>query len=89
MHLSLLSLLPFLPWPVVHSGQIPVVDGVIGGVPGPNSNFEELLAIPQVADVVTTPGKLRVVENSGICGVYCCLYFPECRLNLDISVVAI
>ena len=89
MRLSLLSLLPFLPWTVVHSGQIPVVDGVIGGVPGPDSNFVELLAIPQVADVVTTPGKLRVVENSGICGLYYCLYFPECGLTFVISAVVI
>ncbi|KJA15644.1 hypothetical protein HYPSUDRAFT_48173 [Hypholoma sublateritium FD-334 SS-4] len=67
MRLTLISFLSLLPWPVVYSGQIPVVDGVIGGVPGPDSNFVELLAVPQVVDVVTTPGKLRVVENSGIC----------------------
>ena len=82
MRVILISLLPFLTWPVVHAGQIPVVDGVIGGVPSPTSKFAELLAIPQVANVVTTPGKLRVVENSGICGW--CIYTHLCRRRAEL-----
>ncbi|KAF8887450.1 serine carboxypeptidase [Gymnopilus junonius] len=59
--LALLSL-PF----GVFGGQIPVVDGVIGGVPSDSSDFVEAVRVP-ISNVVTTPGKLRVVENSGIC----------------------
>jgi len=68
---SLTSLLPLLlPLPVVFGGQIPVVDGVIGGVPSANSvNFLlETQSSTNAQAVTTTPGKLRVVENSGICG---------------------
>ncbi|KAF9258401.1 serine carboxypeptidase [Marasmius fiardii PR-910] len=58
LHLSLLAL-PFS----VLGGQIPVVDGVIGGVPSTNSPVE-----PQpLTAAATTPGALRVVENSGVC----------------------
>ncbi|RDB15219.1 Carboxypeptidase S1 [Hypsizygus marmoreus] len=51
-------------------GQIPVIDGVIGGV------SKAVVSVkPQDFSVAaTTPGKLRVIENSGICettpGVY-------------------
>ncbi|KAF8955857.1 Alpha/Beta hydrolase protein [Flammula alnicola] len=72
MRFALVSLLPFVPWPGVLGGQIPIIDGVIGGVPGPS--ISAFIEIPQVQNVTTTPGKLRVVENSGICettpGVY-------------------
>ncbi|KAF8591652.1 serine carboxypeptidase [Ramaria rubella] len=54
------------------AGQIPIVDGIIGGVPKtkPAPNTMQRLA----PNVTTTPGHLRVTENSGICettpGVY-------------------
>lgn len=59
---------------LINGGQIPVVDGVIGGVPsGPPgaSNFKNLAT----GDALTppTPGKLRVVEKSGVCGGSFCL----------------
>lgn len=57
--------------------QIPVINGVVGDVPTEDnwstahSDFE---VKPAVTPAATTPGKLRVVENSGICettpGVY-------------------
>ncbi len=47
------SLLSFLPSLVYAEGQVPVVDGVTGGL-GPAMN--------------TTPGKLRFKENTGFCG---------------------
>jgi len=57
--------------PRVFAGQIPVVDGVIGGV-SVNPRYSELDAV--IVPAATTPGKLRVVENSGVCettpGVY-------------------
>jgi hypothetical protein len=53
----------------VLAGQIPVVNGVIGGVPSStkrgmldNGGHDASVASP------VTPGKLRVVENSGVCG---------------------
>ncbi|KAF9558963.1 serine carboxypeptidase [Agrocybe pediades] len=56
-------------------GQIPIVDGVIGGVPSADSSsFFVDAPISKLSSVTTTPGKLRVVENSGVCettpGVY-------------------
>lgn len=56
---------------LANARQIPVVDGVIGGVRTESRPFNvDAAAIP----AATTPGKLRVVENSGICettpGVY-------------------
>lgn len=52
----------------VIGGQVPVVDGVLGGV----SNAPNKLIEPQLLKIAaTTPGKLRVVENSGICGNIC------------------
>ncbi|KAF7308337.1 Carboxypeptidase [Mycena chlorophos] len=51
-------------------GQFPVIDGVIGGIRNNTRVQEEAV----LASKKTTPGKLRVVENSGICettkGVY-------------------
>ncbi|KAJ7776963.1 alpha/beta-hydrolase [Mycena maculata] len=45
-------------------GQIPVRDGVIGGVGKTEPSTVKVELLPHV---VTTPGALRVVENSGIC----------------------
>ena len=48
--------------------QIPVVDGVIGGVPTTTRDpFSEEAVQPQVSGTPVA-GKLRVVENSGVCG---------------------
>ncbi|KAF7309959.1 Carboxypeptidase [Mycena indigotica] len=64
----------FVALPVVlagqRKGQFPVVDGVIGGVRNNTAQLKEATLSP----LATTPGKLRVTENSGICettkGVY-------------------
>ena len=53
---------------LISGSQFPIFNGVIGGVPspdvhdckGPKDAFSNLGP--------PTPGKLRVVENSGICG---------------------
>jgi hypothetical protein len=55
---------------LINGGQIPVVDGVIGGVPSPGAHtFKNLAgAVSGNASTPPTPGKLRVVEKSGVCG---------------------
>jgi hypothetical protein len=55
---------------LINGGQIPVVDGVIGGVPSPGAHDFKSLAGAISANTSTppTPGKLRVVEKSGVCG---------------------
>jgi hypothetical protein len=54
--------------PMLISGsQFPIVDGVVGGVPSPDA-WTPKGAFHDDSDPTTTPGKLRVVENSGICG---------------------
>ena len=65
LQLGLVSLISLPLWRGVFGGQISVIDGVVGGVPVPSKIRvqHELLK-----SVVTTPGKLRVVENSGVCG---------------------
>ena len=50
---------------LIYGGQVPVVDGVTGGVPYGAHDFTNPAG---VASTLLTPGKLRVVENSGICG---------------------
>ena len=67
MLLSLLSALALVPWSGVLGGQIPVVGGLLGGVPTLSAKKPQLLQT-----TATTPGKLRVVENSGICGKFFC-----------------
>ena len=72
----LVGLLPALSQ--VLAGQVPVHNGVIGGVPEAStrvlSKTGVFSTIGDGAAVQTTPGKLRVVENSGVCettpGVY-------------------
>lgn len=66
------ALVTFLALPaLIRGGQIPVVDGVIGGVPSGdahNSSYKTLTGSGS-GDPSCTPGKLRgVVENSCICG---------------------
>ncbi|KAF5374179.1 hypothetical protein D9615_008862 [Tricholomella constricta] len=70
MLLHRLSVFIAIPILGVIGGRIPVIDGVIGGVSESPDTVE-----PQLFDIAaTTPGKLRVVENSGVCettpGVY-------------------
>ncbi|KAI0795769.1 alpha/beta-hydrolase [Abortiporus biennis] len=69
---ALTALLAFVPLSTTLARQIPVVDGVIGGVPSTETTFFEETVTPISA--ATTPGKLRIVENSGVCettpGVY-------------------
>lgn len=55
---------------LISASQFPIIDGVIGGVPSPDDRYdcktpEE--TFPNMGPT-PTPGKLRVVENSGICG---------------------
>lgn len=62
----------------VLAGQVPVYNGVIGGVPEASTRvFSKTGVWAATGDGTTlqpTPGKLRVVENSGVCettpGVY-------------------
>ncbi len=68
---ALTSLLAALPASSVFGGQIPIVNGVLGGTETvASSKFK----VADLAPAATTPGKLRVVENSGVCettpGVY-------------------
>ena len=66
-----ISLLPAL----ISGSRVPAVNQVIGGVPRPGENaIKAAKRAPELADVKAqserppTPGKLRVVENSGVCG---------------------
>jgi len=61
----------------VFGGQIPSVNGVIGGVPSDPSEpsaIADSSSREAMASSQRTPGKLRIKENSGICettpGVY-------------------
>jgi hypothetical protein len=61
----------------VSGGQVPSIDGILGGVPSvpvPASASIKQAAIDITAVSTRTPGKLRVTENSGVCettkGVY-------------------
>ncbi|KAI0374464.1 serine carboxypeptidase [Pilatotrama ljubarskyi] len=73
---ALLCILPALAQ--VLAGQVPVYNGVIGGGADPATRAQlkkpVLAATDGSAAANTTPGKLRVVENSGVCettpGVY-------------------
>ena len=61
--------------PTVVTGRIPLVHGVIGGVG--SSDLSRVKTPQDAADAnpttARTPGKLRVVEDSGVCG--------ECSLS--------
>jgi len=66
MLLFFLSALALVPWKGALGGQVPVVGGLLGGVP---TSPPPTAKRPQILQTTaTTPGKLRVVENSGICG---------------------
>lgn len=62
---ALAAILPAL-IPLANAGQIPVVDGVIGGVPATFNLTEKADSV--LAPAATTPGQLRIVENHGVCG---------------------
>jgi hypothetical protein len=56
---------------LISGGQVPIVDGVIGGVPSPEAckfKAPKEAFSNNALPTVPTPGKLRVVENSGVCG---------------------
>ncbi len=54
---------------LVSGNQFPIVNGVIGGVPSPDSEaLKGAVSNDVLAPGPPIPGKLRVVENSGICG---------------------
>ncbi|KAI9513319.1 serine carboxypeptidase [Russula earlei] len=59
---------------LINGRQIPLVGGVIGGVPSLHTNASKTPNFSVSIDDTPTPGVLRVVENSGVCettpGVY-------------------
>ncbi|KAI0662827.1 serine carboxypeptidase [Cubamyces menziesii] len=65
------ALLAALPAATVLAGQVPLVNGVVGGV---ETTPKAKAAAVSPKPAATTPGKLRIVENSGVCettpGVY-------------------
>ena len=65
MFLHSLSFLAAFPVIGVIGGQVPLVDGVLGGVP---NSFSQPQVLEDTSTAATTPGALRVTENSGICG---------------------
>jgi hypothetical protein len=80
--LFLSALVSALALPALISGKVPLVDGVIGGVRPQDSN--KIKSPNEDATTSTnaparTPGKLRVVENSGVCGKC----FSVCGRNLE------
>lgn len=53
-------------------GQFPVVNGVIGGIPVNGFTVQS----ENFTTAATTPGALRVTENSGVCGMSFPSSFP-------------
>ena len=51
-------------WRAALGGQIPKIDGIMAGVRA----SPEIVQPHVLTSVARTPGKLRIVENSGICG---------------------
>lgn len=51
--------------------QVPVIDGVIGGVPTSAFSSGPSRIVEDVAQVSGAPvaGKMRFIENSGVCGM--------------------
>jgi hypothetical protein len=60
----LVTLLAYLPIAVLGS-QVPLIDGVLGGVP----INKPLTLETATSSSATVAGSLRVTENSGICGM--------------------
>ena len=70
---TVFTMLTISPWYCALAGQIPTVDGILGGVPTTTPDtFRAADALP-LGVAATTPGKIRVVENSGVCGEYSAL----------------
>lgn len=72
---SLAIALLTLPLHPLLAKQIPNIDGTYGGVRHtPSAKFSAARPVSEVTIAATTPGKLRIVENSGVCettpGVY-------------------
>ncbi|KAI0757606.1 serine carboxypeptidase [Daedaleopsis nitida] len=71
--LTLTTLLTILPSTVL-GGQIPIIDGIVGGKNSSSAVANIRFKAADIEPAETTPGKLRVVENSGVCettpGVY-------------------
>jgi len=89
------ALVTILALPALSSGdQIPAVDEVIGGVPSPRAgahnskNLARAVSGNTVTSTPPTPGKLRVVENSGVCettpGVYQASGYGDLAANKSI-----
>ena len=54
---------------LISSTQFPIVNQVVGGVPHPDQcNFKTPEGASSNNAPAPTPEKLRVVENSGVCG---------------------
>jgi hypothetical protein len=71
---ALLTLLPI----TTLAGEVPVVDGVVGGVPKSTTSHTRLGSKPPTAAVAV--GSLRVTENSGVCGTSLFLLIDKLRL---------
>ncbi|KAF9476392.1 serine carboxypeptidase [Pholiota conissans] len=63
----ILAALGVIPSQGVIGGQIPVVNGVYGSVPTTDSETLKVADAGVLTTRATTPGKLRVKENSGVC----------------------
>lgn len=73
---------------LIRGKQIPLVDGVIGGVPSPDACNLDIPTGPILDNdpippkIPPTSGKLRgVVENSGICGGLFCPRRVSCHID--------
>lgn len=65
------------------AGEVPIMGGVLGDVPrGSSITSTAFTARHAELSNVTTPGKLRVVENSGVCGI---LLILASQLTLKMS----
>ena len=74
-----------LPLPLALAGQVPNVEGVLGGV-ATTERFHE--TSEPSTPVATTPGRLRIKENSGVCettpGVYQASGYGDLSFNESI-----
>ncbi|KXN85070.1 Carboxypeptidase S1 [Leucoagaricus sp. SymC.cos] len=66
MKFILLCLLSIIPT-AIHAGQIPIINGVIGGVRNSDNTTRSRVKPAILGSSVVTPGKLRYKENSGVC----------------------
>lgn len=80
----LISLFPIIlaTLPSVLGGQVPIVDGVLGGVRNTNASSSGTVKPADLSVAATTPGKIRAVENTGICGELSRAIIPCPSFNL-------